>query len=102
MNKSWMTWRRACAIAGVVLAAGWSFAARAQTAVEGVSSSMQGGAEVVRIEFSQPLPAVPAGFTVQTPARIPLDIPGPTNGMARSTVDINLGTLRSFNVGQAA
>jgi len=101
MIKNWTTWRRACALAGVFLAVGWSFAARAQTAVEGVSSSMQGGAEVVRIEFSQPLAAVPAGFTVQAPARIALDIPGATNGMGRSTVDINQGNLRSVNVVQS-
>jgi type IV pilus assembly protein PilQ len=101
MIKNWTTWRRACALAGVFLAAGWSFAARAQTAVEGVSSSMQGGAEVVRIDFSQPLAAVPAGFTVQAPARIALDIPGATNGMGRSTVDINQGNLRSVNVVQS-
>ena len=101
MKKNWTTWRRACALAGVFLAAGWSFAARAQTAVEGVSSSMQGGVEVVRIEFSQPLAAVPAGFTVQAPARIALDIPGATNGMGRSTVDINQGNLRSVNVVQS-
>ena len=29
MNKNWTTWQRACALAGVFLAAGWSFAARA-------------------------------------------------------------------------
>ena len=57
--------------------------------------------EVVRIDFSQPLPAVPAGFTIQSPARIALDIPGATNGMGRSTVDINQGNLRSVNVVQS-
>nr|WP_235964895.1 type IV pilus secretin PilQ [Caenimonas soli] len=62
---------------------------------------MQSGVEVVRIEFSQPLAAVPAGFTVQAPARIALDIPGATNGMGRSTVDINQGNLRSVNVVQS-
>ena len=101
MNKNWTNWRRACALAGVFLAAGWSFAVRAQNAVEGVSSSMQGGVEVVRIDFSQPLPAVPDGFTIQAPARIALDIPGVTNGMGRSTVDINQGNLRSVNVVQS-
>src|SRR5688572_2297505 len=101
MNKSWMTWRRACAIAGVVVAAGWSFAARAQTAVEGVTTSMQGGVEVVRIDFSEPLTAVPAGFAIQAPARIALDIPGATNGMGRSAVEINQGNIRSVNVVQS-
>src|SRR6476659_1968910 len=101
MTKNWTTWQRACALAGAFLTAGWSFAATAETAVEGVSSSMQGGVEVVKIDFSEPLPAVPTGFTVQSPARIALDIPGATNGMGRSTVDINQGNLRSVNVVQS-
>src|SRR6478752_6032402 len=101
MTKNWTTWQRACALAGAFLTAGWSIAASAETAVEGVSSSMQGGVEVVKIDFSEPLPAVPTGFTVQSPARIALDIPGATNGMGRSTVDINQGNLRSVNVVQS-
>ena len=36
----------------------------------------QAGAEVVRIELSEPLAAVPAGFTVQAPPRIAIDLPG--------------------------
>ncbi|MEZ0308685.1 MAG: type IV pilus secretin PilQ [Ramlibacter sp.] len=75
---------------------------RAQTAVESVTSSIQGGVEVVRIDFSQPLAAVPAGFVIQAPARIALDVPGATNGLGRSTVEINQGNLRSVNVVQAA
>ncbi|MBA3771152.1 MAG: type IV pilus secretin PilQ [Ramlibacter sp.] len=101
MNKYWLTWRRACAFAGILLAAGSALTARAQSVVEGVSSSMQGGVEVVRIDFSQALPAVPAGFTIQAPARIAIDVPGATNGMGRSTVDINQGNVRSVNVVQS-
>ncbi len=101
MNKYWLTWRRACAFVGILLAAGSALTARAQSVVEGVSSSMQGGVEVVRIDFSQALSAVPAGFTIQAPARIAIDVPGATNGMGRSTVDINQGNVRSVNVVQS-
>jgi type IV pilus assembly protein PilQ len=101
MNKNQITWRRAWAFAVLFLAAGWSFQSRAQTVVEAVSSSIQGGIEVVRIDFSQPLAAVPAGFAIQAPARIALDVPGATNGLGRSTVEINQGNLRSVNVVQA-
>ena len=101
MNKNQITWRRAWAFAVLLLAAGWSFQLRAQTVVEAVSSSMQGGIEVVRIDFSQPLQAVPAGFAIQAPARIALDVPGATNGLGRSTVEINQGNLKSVNVVQA-
>ena len=101
MNTNWMTWRRAWALAGAFATAGWSFAAVAQPAVEGVSSSVQGGVEVVRIDFSEPLPTVPTGFAIQAPARIALDIPGATNGMGRSAVEINQGNVRSVNVVQS-
>ncbi|MBA2962579.1 MULTISPECIES: type IV pilus secretin PilQ [Ramlibacter] len=100
MNKqNMMAWRRVVACVGWLLLAGASLSAQAQsTVVESVSSSIQGGVEVVRIDFSQPLPAVPAGFTIQSPARIALDIPGASNGLGRSTVELNQGNLRSMNV----
>nr|WP_233259432.1 type IV pilus secretin PilQ [Ramlibacter sp. WS9] len=88
----------ALAFAALLLA---TVSVRAQTVVESITSSVQGGAEVVRIDFSQPLQAVPAGFAIQAPARIALDIPGATNGLGKSTVDINQGNLRSINVVQA-
>lgn len=102
MNKhSWMTLRRTWHVFLGVLLTALSLAAQAQTVVESVSSSIQGGVEVVRIDFSQPLDAVPAGFAIQAPARIALDIPGASNGLGRSTVDLNQGNVRSVNVVQA-
>ena len=86
MKNNMITWRRAWDIR--VSFSGWRacLSAYAQTVVEAVTSSMQGGVEVVRIDFSQPLQAVPAGFAIQAPARIALDVPGATNGLGRSTV----------------
>ena len=75
--------------------------ARAQGTIEAVSGSVQGGAEVIRIDLSQPLTAIPAGFSIQSPARIALDFPGVSNGMGRSTIEINQGNLRSVSVVQA-
>lgn len=48
----------------------------------------------MRIDLSQPLPAIPAGFAA-------LDFPGATNAMGRSVVDLNQGNLRSVNVVEA-
>ena len=73
----------------------------AQNAVRSVTGSIQGGSEVIRIDFAQPLTAIPAGFAIQAPARIALDFPGVTNAIGRSTVEINQGNLRSVNVVQA-
>jgi type IV pilus assembly protein PilQ len=73
----------------------------AQNTIQAISSTQQAGSEVVRVEFSEPLPAVPNGFTVQAPPRVAIDLPGVGNSLGRSTVDINQGNLRSVNVAQA-
>jgi len=73
-------------------------AAHAQNAIEQVSGSIQNGTEVVRIQLSQPLAAVPTGFSIQSPARIALDFPGVVNGTGRATMEMNQGNLKSANV----
>src|SRR5512139_1727021 len=79
---------------------GASATANAQNAIQSINSAQQAGSEVVRIELSEPLAAVPAGFTVQTPPRIALDLPGVTNAIGKSSVEINQGNVRSINVAQ--
>jgi type IV pilus assembly protein PilQ len=99
LEISMMHWRsRALALA---LALGASFSAVAQTAIQSINSSQQGGSDVVKIELTQPLTALPAGFTVQAPPRISLDLPGVTNALGKSSLDINQGNLRSVNVAQS-
>ncbi len=85
----------------VALATLGSGIALAQSAIEAVTGSLQGGAEVVRIELSAPLSVLPSGFATQSPARIALDFPGTSNAMGRSLVEVNQGNLRSVNVVQA-
>ncbi|MDM0088390.1 MULTISPECIES: type IV pilus secretin PilQ [unclassified Variovorax] len=92
-------WLRAAGLSLAALSA--VVAAHAQNAIESVTTSMQSGAEVVRIDLTQPLAAAPPGFAIQTPARIALDFPGVTNGIGRSAVEVNQGNLRSINVVQA-
>ena len=90
--------RAAVVTVGVLM----STVAWAEVAIEAVTGTMQAGAEVVRIELTEPLTAVPTGFATQSPARIALDFPGATNAMGRSQVEINQGNLKSVNVVQAA
>ena len=85
-------------VAGFLLAAA---TAQAQTAIQAVTGSLQGGVEVVKIDLSEVLPALPTGFSIQSPARIALDFPGVVSSMGRSTVDINQGNLKSVSVVQA-
>ncbi|HQC96999.1 MAG TPA: AMIN domain-containing protein, partial [Aquabacterium sp.] len=76
-------------------------AAPAENSIQSITSTQQAGAEVVRIELSAPLAAVPTGFAVQTPPRVALDLPAVGNAMGRSLVDINQGNLRSVAIAQA-
>jgi type IV pilus assembly protein PilQ len=93
--KSWRV-----ALAGLTLACvsplSWSAAA-----IQSITTSMQAGAEVVRIEMSEALPSIPTGFVVQTPPRIAIDLPDVTSALARNQVEINQGNLRTVNVAQA-
>ncbi len=100
--RTMQPWRVGFA-AVIAAAAMWLAApavAWAQPAIQSITSTQQAGTEVVRIELSEALPAVPAGFAVQTPPRVALDLPGVTNGMGRTAVDINQGNLRSVSVAQ--
>lgn len=73
----------------------------AQIAIESVTGSLQSGVEVVRVDLSQALSAVPAGFSIQSPARIALDFPNVVSAMGRSNIEVNQGNLKSVSVVQA-
>jgi type IV pilus assembly protein PilQ len=93
------TWRNR--LAALVLACAAPMAAWAQNAIQSITSTQQGGADVVRIELSEPLAAVPNGFSVQTPPRVAIDLPPLANALGRTTVEINQGNLRSVAVAQS-
>ena len=103
MTRIWekpMTSWRSRFLALAVLA-GSVLPAFAQNAIQSINSSQQAGSEVIRIEMTEPLAAIPAGFTVQAPPRIAIDLPGVTNGLGKSSVEINQGNLRSVSIAQA-
>ena len=93
----WALHRAAVSLA-VLGAAGGAWA---QASIDAVSGSIQGGSEVVRIDLSEPLAAIPEGFVVQSPARIALDFPGVSNGLGSNQVALNQGNVQSVNVVQA-
>jgi len=86
---------------GAALVSLASMTAQAQNAIEAVTSTARADSELVRIDFTQPLAALPTGFVVQEPARIALDFPGVTSAVGRSAIEFNLGNLRSAHVVQA-
>jgi type IV pilus assembly protein PilQ len=87
-------------VAGMLLIAAAPAMVWAQTMIKSVTGGQQAGGDVVRIELSQPLPAVPAGFSIQTPPRVAIDLPGVTNGLGRSSVELNQGNVRTVSVAQ--
>ena len=74
--------------------------AQSPNAIQSVSGSIQGGVEVIRIDLTEPLLAIPSGFSIQAPARIALDFPGVVSNVGRPSVKLSLGNLRSANVVQ--
>jgi len=74
--------------------------AQARPNIESVSGFQQSGAQVLRIELSEPLGGTPTGFATQTPARIALDFPGVANATGQSLVEINQGNLKSAHIVQ--
>ena len=98
-NQMTAKWRaRALSL---VMTLGACASALAQNAIQSVNSSQQAGVDMVRIELAQPLAAVPAGFAIQTPPRIAIDLPGVTNGLGKSSVEVNQGNVRSVSVAEA-
>lgn len=97
-GRSWAVARGVSVFAGLTLTACLSYA---QNAIQSLTGSVQSGVEVVRIETTEALQTVPAGFTTQSPARIALDFPGTVNAIGRNALEIGQGNLRSANVVQA-
>ena len=93
--KQW--WRGICLLGGVCL---FGHSAWAQSAIESIGASVQAGREVVRIQLSAPPSGIPAGFAVQSPARIALDFPQTTNAMGHSMVEVQKGNITTVNVVQ--
>jgi type IV pilus assembly protein PilQ len=93
---NWRAWTVAACLA-------WSLplAAHAQTVIQGITSTQQAGTEVIRVEFNEPLKSLPAGFIVQSPPRIAIDLPAVGTTLQRPVVDMNQGNVRSVNVAQA-
>lgn len=78
-----------------------SLSVAAQGAISAIAASIQGGVEVLKIDFDEPLAATPTGFSTQSPARVALDFQGVGNASGKSAYELNLGNLKSVNVVQA-
>lgn len=63
-------------------------------------SSLPGGRVSVLVKTTQPLANPPAGFTLNNPSRIALDFPKVANGLGKSNVPADQGSLKSVTLAQ--
>jgi type IV pilus assembly protein PilQ len=86
--------------AALVLALGLALpmSSWAEPKIISVTGLQQAGTDIVRVELSEPLTAVPAGFAVQSPPRVAIDLPGVSNASGKSSIDVNEGNVRSVSV----
>ena len=94
---------RSRTVGGLLLALGLALPGLtwAQNLIRSISSNQQSTGEVIRVELSEPLAAAPAGFVIQAPPRVAIDLPNVGNGMGRSAVEINSANVRSVNIASA-
>src|ERR1700761_7137774 len=99
-NRTMRSWTAGAAL---VLALGLAFpvASWAEPKITSVTGLQQGGTDVVRVELSEPLASVPAGFVVQAPPRVAIDLPGVTNSSGKSSIEVNQGNVRSVSLASA-
>jgi type IV pilus assembly protein PilQ len=64
-------------------------------------SSIDGGKILLKIGLKQNLQNSPAGFAINNPPRIALDLAGTANGLGKNTINVNQGVVRTVNVVQA-
>ena len=91
---------RSWTVGGLLLAFGLAMPGLtwAQNLIRSISSNQQSTGEVIRVELSEPLAAAPAGFVIQAPPRVAIDLPNVGNGMGKSAVEINSTNVRSVNI----
>jgi type IV pilus assembly protein PilQ len=96
-NRTMRSWTAGAAL---VLALGLAYpmASWAEPRITSVTGLQQGGTDVVRVELSEPLASVPAGFVVQAPPRVAIDLPGVTNSSGKSNIEVNQGNVRSVSL----
>ena len=99
-NRTMRSWTAGAALV-LALGVALPMSAWAEPKIKSVTGLQQGGTDVVRVELSEPLSAVPAGFSVQSPPRVAIDLPGVSNASGKNSIDLNQGNIRSVSVASA-
>lgn len=73
-----------------------------QNSIESVDySALQSGKFLITLKLKHALQKPPAGFTVNNPPRIALDLPDTANALGKNNIDVGEGVLRNLNIVQA-
>ena len=72
--------------------------ALAENQIQSISSTIQGGNEIIRIDFKDPVTEQPRAFGVQSPPRIALDFQDVSSQLPSSLQEMNQGNLRSYQL----
>ncbi len=95
----------ACMAVGILLTMGVQTAHAVSSDTNSVEtldySTIEGGKLLIKVGLKRPLADSPAGFAINSPPRIVLDLVGATNGLGKNTVKVDQGALQSVNVVQA-
>ena len=78
----------------------WAQAGEALNTIEAISADKQNGSVVLKVDFKEPLGAVPASFSIANPARVAFDFPLTTNSLGKNSQSFSEGDLKSVNVVQ--
>jgi type IV pilus assembly protein PilQ len=70
--------------------------------IETVVANQQGANIVVKVGMKNPIQKAPVGFSINNPARIALDFHDTLNATGKTTIDVNIGDLRTVNLVEAA
>ena len=88
-----------CVVSGLL---GAPVLAETQNSITALTANSIGnGVTVLKVDLTQPLTNLPAGFTISSPPRIAFDFPNTANGLGKAAQDFTEGDLRSANVVQA-
>lgn len=70
----------------------------ADNRIEALNVARQGNHLLLKIDLKEALPQLPRGFTTTSPARVILDFPNTTNGLGKTSQELNTGDLRTVNI----
>lgn len=73
-----------------------------QNSIESVDyTKLQSGKIQINLTLKEPLKNLPAGFAINNPPRIALDLPDTANSLGKNSITIGEGVLKSMNIVQA-